>query len=153
MLYNPQENPTDTISPIYNEQKNNTQHFWREELLKTGIRGKNKQKIKFRTIETHPTTRWIHAIGETEESKSHRVAISFGPEYAPLDQRQVEQGPISEAHKLIPKVNMVIFAAMYFDPEASKNIDKIDWEGVTILKVEMNKDLMTHDLKKKSIIE
>ena len=147
VLYNPQENAINKISPVHDDHKNNSQNFWRNELLKTGIRGKNKQKIRFRTIETHPTTRWIHAVGETEENKPYRVAVSFGPEYAPLDQRQVEQA-ISEAHNIIPKINMVVFAAMYFDPEASKNIDKINWEGVTVLKVEMNKDLMTHDLKK-----
>ena len=43
---------------------------------------------------------------------------------------------------------MVIFAAMQFDPEASKEIDGLDWPNVTILKAEMNKDLLTSDLKK-----
>jgi len=148
-----------SIDALYNEHIENsenkliktsnyqTQQQWRDELAQSGIKGRKSQKIYFNGIETHPTTRWIHAIGETREETPHQVAISFGPEYAPLDQRQVELA-IEEARSIVPKINMVIFAAMHFDPEASKTIDKIKWEGVSILKVEMNKDLLTKDLKK-----
>jgi len=125
----------------------NVQQGWRDELLKAGIRGKNNQKIKFEFLNTHPTTRWIHAIGETKEDSPHHVAVSFGPEHVPLEQRQVSLA-LDEARKIVPKINMIIFAAMHFDPEASKNIDEICWEGVSVLKVEINKDLLTHDLKK-----
>ena len=44
---------------------------------------------------------------------------------------------------------LIIFAAFQFDPEAAKNIDEMNWPGVTALKVQMNTDLMTEDLKKK----
>ncbi len=124
------------------------QQEWRDELLKTGIRGKNNQKIEFMRIESHPATKWLHADAETKENASKRVMISFGPEYAPLEQRQVALA-MEEAQILIPKPKMIIFAAMQFDPEAAKDIDELNWPGVTILKVEMNKDLLTSDLKKK----
>ena len=124
------------------------QQQWRDELLKTGIRGKSGQKIEFSSVETHPATRWLHADAETKEDTPKRVAISFGPEHVPLEQRQVELA-IEEAQTLVPKPTMIIFAAMQFDPEAAKDIDELNWPGITILKAEMNKDLLTKDLKKK----
>ncbi len=124
------------------------QEQWRDELFKTGIRGKGNQKIEFSNVETHPATKWLHADAETKEDEPKRVMISFGPEHAPLEQRQVSLA-IEEAQSLIPQPKMIIFAAMQFDPEAAKDIDELKWPGVTILKVEMNKDLLTNDLKKK----
>ena len=123
------------------------QEQWRDELLKTGIRGKSGQKIEFSRVLSHPATKWLHADAETKED-SKRVMISFGPEHAPLEQRQVALA-IEEAQSLVPKPTIIIFAAMQFDPEAAKDIDELNWPDVTILKVEMNKDLLTLDLKKK----
>jgi len=123
------------------------QQQWRDELLKTGIRGKAGQRIEFTRVESHPATKWIHADAETKESPK-RVVISFGPEHAPLEQRQVALA-IEEAQKLVPQPKMVIFAAMQFDPEAAKDIDELNWPGMAVLKVEMNKDLLTEDLKRK----
>ena len=59
-------------------------------MLKTGIRGKGGQKIEFARVEPLSGTRWIHADAETKEAKPQRVVVSFGPEDAPLEQRQVE---------------------------------------------------------------
>ena len=130
------------------QNKVSTQQEWREALLKSGIRVKGGQKMEFSRVESHPTTKWIHADAETKEEKPKRVMISFGPEYSPLDQRQVALA-IEEAQSLIPKPKIIIFAAMQFDPEAAKEIDELNWPGIIILKAEMNKDLQTHDLKKK----
>ena len=38
---------------------------WRDELLKTGIRGKAGQRISFARLEPLPGTTWLHAEGET----------------------------------------------------------------------------------------
>ena len=135
---------------------------WRDELIKTGIRGKGGQYILFSIVEPLPGTRWLHADAETKPShqednnsqgnstheKPMRAVVSFGLEHAPLDQRQVEMA-IEEAQTLIPKPKLVIFAAFQFDPEAAKDIDETNWPGVTLLKVQMNADLLTEDLKKK----
>lgn len=121
---------------------------WRAELLKTGIRGKGGQYIEFTRIEPLPGTRWLHADGETKEDEPKRVVVSFGPEYAPLEQRQVELA-IEEAQRLVPRPKLIVFAAFQFDPEAAKDIDELKWPGVTLLKVQMNADLLTADLKKK----
>ncbi len=133
------------------------QSEWCGELLRTGIRGKKGQKIGFSRVETLPGTRWLHADADTKSvmagvgdglGPSERVVISFGPEHAPLEQRQVEHA-IEEAHKLVPKPKMIVFAAFQFDPEAAKDIDETEWPGVTLLKAQMNADLLTEDLKKK----
>ncbi|HQF42394.1 MAG TPA: hypothetical protein PK073_05730, partial [Ignavibacteriaceae bacterium] len=70
------------------------------------------------------------------------------PEHSPLEQRQVALA-IEEAQTLVPKPKMIVFAAFQFDPEAAKDIDETKWPGVTLLKVQMNSDLLTDDLKKK----
>jgi adenine-specific DNA-methyltransferase len=75
------------------------------------------------------------------------VVVSFGPEHAPIEQRQVELA-IEEAGKLVPRAKIIIFAAFQFDPEAAKDIDELKWPGVTLLKAQMNADLFTEDLKK-----
>ena len=136
---------------------------WRGELLKCGIRGKHGQKILFSRVEPLPGTRWLQAEAETKPNdlgadtirdpkiiygQPQRVVISFGPEHAPLEQRQVALA-IEEAQKLVPKPNIIVFASFQFDPEASKDIDETNWPGVTLLKVQMNTDLLTDDLKKK----
>jgi adenine-specific DNA-methyltransferase len=92
----------------------------------------------------------IHAIATTKEDSPKRVAISFGPEHAPLEQKQVERA-FEEAHKLHPKPSFVVFAAFQFDPEAAKDIDetKSEFSGFQTLKASMNPDMQTDDLKKK----
>jgi adenine-specific DNA-methyltransferase len=121
---------------------------WRDELLKTGIRGKAGQRVAFSRVEPLPGTRWLHADAESKENKPQRMVVSFGPEHAPLEPRQVELA-IEEAQALVPKPSVIVFAAFQFDPEAAKDIDETKWPGVTLLKAQMNADLLTEDLKKK----
>ena len=120
----------------------------RDELLKSGIRGKGGQRIRFTRVEPLGGTRYLHADAETDGEEPERVVVSFGPEYAPLEQRQVEEA-IQEATTLVPKPKIVAFAAFQFDPEAAKDISEVNWPGVTLLKAQMNTDLLTGDLKKK----
>jgi adenine-specific DNA-methyltransferase len=119
---------------------------WISEMLSAGIRGKNGQVLEFARIEPLGGTKWIHAEAETKDGR--KAVISFGPEYAPLEQRQVELA-IDEAQQLVPKPRLVIFASFQFDPEAAKDIDELKWPGVDALKAQMNTDLLTEDLKKK----
>lgn len=135
---------------------------WRDALMSAGIRGKAGQYIRFARLEPLPGCRWLHADGETKPSAegaesvreggtayaAQRIVVSFAPEHAPLEQRQVEQA-LEEALNLIPKPKLIAFAAFQFDPEAAKDIDETQWAGVTLLKVQMNADLQTDDLKKK----
>jgi len=137
------------------------QNEWRAELLRSGIRGKGGQMIRFSRVEPLSGTRWLHADAETKPNDDgpaklregaakaiQRVVISFGPEHAPLEQRQVESA-LEETRKLVPRPQLIVFAAFQFDPEAAKDIDELNWPGVTTLKAQMNADLLTEDLKKK----
>jgi len=126
------------------------QSDWRDELLKTGIRGKGGQMINFSRVEPLGGTRWLHADAETKGVKPERVVISFGPDYAPLIATQVEMA-WEEARTLHPKPEILVFAAFQFDPEAAKDIDDLTKEktGMTFLTAQMNADLLTDDLKKK----
>ena len=123
---------------------------WRDELLKTGLRGKGGNQINFSRVEPLAGTRWLHADAETKGVKAERVVISFGPEHSLLEQRQVELA-WEEARTLSPKPAMIVFAAFEFDPEAAKDIDALTKEktGMTFLTAQMNADLLTEDLKKK----
>ncbi len=137
------------------------QSDWRDELLKTGIRGKAGQFIRFARLETLPNLRHLHADGESLPNldgaetvkegparSSQRIVVSFGPDHAPLEQRQVNQA-LQEAQTLMPQPRIIVFAAFQFDPEASKDIDETNWPGMTLLKAQMNADLLTEDLKRK----
>ncbi|HEV1994094.1 MAG TPA: DNA methyltransferase [Candidatus Acidoferrum sp.] len=126
------------------------QSDWRDELLKTGLRGKGGQMINFSRVEPLGGTRWLHADAETKGVKPERVVISFGPDYAPLVTTQVEMA-WEEARTLHPKPEILVFAAFQFDPEAAKDIDDLTKEktGMTFLTAQMNADLLTDDLKKK----
>jgi adenine-specific DNA-methyltransferase len=123
---------------------------WRDELLKTGLRGKGGHHIDFSRVEPLAGTRWLHADAETKGTKPERVVISFGPEHSLLDPRQVESA-WQEARTLIPRPAMIVFAAFEFDPQAAKEIDELTKEktGMTFLSAQMNADMLTEDLKKK----
>ena len=148
------------------------QSEWRDELLRAGVRGKNGQMMKFSRVEPLSATRWLHAEAETRPSEAgseddggsdavqdgvqdaaaaynpQHLVVSFGPQHAPLEQRQVELA-IEEAQTRVPKPELMVFAAFQFDPEAAKDIDQTNWPGVTLLKAQMNADLLTDDLRKK----
>jgi len=121
------------------------QHGWRDELMRAGIRGKGGQMLRFATLETLPGMPHLHVTGTLADS-GDRVVVSFGPEYAALEQRQVEMA-MREASELFPRPKMIVFAAFTFDPEAAKDIDNT--KGIIALKAQMNTDLLTEDLKKK----
>ena len=124
------------------------QSQWRDELLKAGVRAKGGEKLEFSRVETMSGTRWIQCEAETKEDKPQKVFIVFGPEHAPLEQRMVENA-WQEARPFKPDI--LLFCAFQFDDEAAKDIDELKPEiaGMQLLKVQMNADLFTDDLKKK----
>ena len=126
------------------------QHLLRDELFKTGIRGRGGQVLRFAELESLASgegSRYLHCTGTLADT-GERVVVSFGPQYALLEQRQVALA-LNDAEKLRPKPRFIVFAAFEFDPEAAKDIDETNWPGVTLLKAKMNADLLTEDLKKK----
>ena len=138
--------PDEADTSIARTGESGRQHQWRDELLKAGIRGKAGQMLKFADLEALPSDndiRNLHAVGHLDSGE--RVVVSFGPEHAALEQRQVANA-FNEAGNLFPLPKMVVFCAFTFDPEAAKDIDCM--KGITALKAQMNTDLLTEDLKK-----
>ena len=138
-----QHEEADTSVARSGETSRQTQ--WRDELIRTGIRAKGGAMLKFTDLEAIPGVRHLHASGALDTGE--RVVVSFGPEHAALEQKQVERA-IEDAQTLVPKPKFVVFCAFTFDPEAAKDIDELNWPGVTLLKAQMNTDLLTEDLKK-----
>lgn len=134
-------------STVARSGETSRQSLWRDELLKTGVRGKGGNMMKFAEFEVIPGTKFLHASGSVADT-GERVVVSFGPEHAALEQRQVEEA-MNEAYTLMPKPKFLLFCAFTFDPEAAKDIDEMNVTGMTFLKVQMNTDLLTEDLKKK----
>lgn len=143
------EQPKEADVTIARSGESSRQHQWRDELLKTGIRGKGGDIMKFSELETLPDSPYLHVTGSLADS-GDRVVVSFGPEHAALEQRQVDLA-LHDAEKLRPAPKYVVFASFEFDPEAAKDIDETKWPGVTLLKVKMNADLLTEDLKKSRV--
>jgi adenine-specific DNA-methyltransferase len=133
------------------DEENNRQSEWIDELKATGILASGGKKLEFGVLEPMKATQWLSAKGEIQDTKntSKSAVVCFGPDFGPLEQRQVE-GAFIEARKLKEKPDFIIFAAFHFDPEAAKDIDeaqKYD-DSIQILKVQMSADLLTADLRK-----
>ena len=135
--------PNEADASIARTGESGRQHQWRDELLKAGIRGKGGQMLRFADLEPLADSPNLHASGHLDGGE--RVVVSFGPEHAALEQRQVSNA-LNEAGNLFPLPKMIVFCAFAFDPEAAKDIDAI--KGITALKAQMNTDLLTEDLKK-----
>jgi adenine-specific DNA-methyltransferase len=145
----PLEDAEDGPAPFFHENAAKKQGDWMQELQATGILGRGGEKIQFSRVEALEGTQFLHGSAETKEKEPRYAVICFAGETSPLDTRMVNQA-MNEAEKIRPKPAYIIFAAFQFDPAAANLIEDTKWPGVTLLKVQMNTDLMTADLKKKS---
>lgn len=139
--------PLDDVSD-WDEDSTAKQTSWRDQLLATGIMGRGGSRLEFSRVEPLSGTKFLQAEAETKEDTPRRAVICFAGETKPMDSRMVSMA-LDEVETLRPAPKLVIFAAFQFDPEAAKDIDELNWPGLTILKAQMNTDLMTDDLKKK----
>lgn len=145
--------PAPVVKPLDDVLQNDDdisakQTDWRDQLLATGILGRGGARLEFSRVEPLSGTRYLQAEAETKENTPRRAVICFAGETKPLDSRMVALA-LDEAENLRPAPKLIVFAAFQFDPEAAKDIDSTNWPGVTLLKAQMNTDLMTEDLKKK----
>lgn len=139
--------PLDDVSD-WDEDSTAKQTSWRDQLLATGIVGRGGSRLEFSRVEPLSGTKFLQAEAETKEDVPRRAVICFAGETKPMDSRMVSMA-LDEVETLRPAPKLIIFAAFQFDPEAAKDIDELNWPGLTILKAQMNTDLMTEDLKKK----
>jgi adenine-specific DNA-methyltransferase len=135
-------NPTNLVSEKLND--------YLDSIRTSGIRSYNNEGITFNSVEVAEGFAEIHAFGNIDSNGEYKkCAIVFGPDYAPMEQTQVER-TLEEVRSMSEKPNMVVFCSYAFDPEASKDIDNIKISDLQILKAQMNTDLLTKDLKKKA---
>lgn len=133
---------------------------WKSELLSTGIRMRGaKNVLRFERLDPMPAMTWVQAEGTTREPMAvksarqdpHKVFVVFGPDHAPITV-DVVNGALDETVAATRTGNspaMLVFCAFQFDPEAARIIDewKTETHGFVVLKVQMNADLLTEDLK------
>jgi len=119
------------------------------EISSTGILTILGKKINFINIEKTKGYKFIHAYGQIEYENSNKEAfLSFGPNYGPLEQTQVENA-VYELRENKNNNCLLIFCAFHFDPEASKDIDNLSEKNIKFLKAQMSVDMLTEDLRKK----
>ena len=145
--------PAPVVKPLddigdWDEDATAKQTDWRDQLLATGILGRGGSRLEFSRVEPLAGTKFLQAEAETKEDTPRRAVICFAGETKPMDSRMVSMA-LDEVENLRPTPKLIIFAAFQFDPEAAKDIDELNWPGLTALKAQMNTDLMTEDLKKK----
>jgi adenine-specific DNA-methyltransferase len=145
----PLEDAGNGPAPFFHENAAKKQADWMQELKAAGILGRGGERIQFSRVEVLEGAKFLHASAETREKEPRHAVICFAGETRPLDTRMVNQA-MNEAEKIRPKPAYIVFAAFQFDPAAANLIEDTKWPGVTLLKVQMNTDLMTADLKKKS---
>ncbi|MBT4609880.1 MAG: site-specific DNA-methyltransferase, partial [Gemmatimonadetes bacterium] len=78
--------PVEADASIARGGETSRQSLWRNELMKTGLRGKGGQMMRVAELEAIPGLKHLHASGSLSES-GERVVVSFGPEHAALEQR------------------------------------------------------------------
>ena len=117
---------------------------WLEQMRRSGVRTVRNGKIRFEELAEHAGGQWIHAAGVLEDGKV--CVVVFGSPYAPLSGFQVEQA-IEEAQSLVPRPEIVLFAAFGFDSAASELLGRKKWPGVDLVRTLIDADLLVTDLK------
>ena len=138
--------PVDELSVV---DEDHTAKFsdWMEQLKVTGILGRNGSRIEFTSVEPIQGTTFLQAVAETKGDNPVKAVVAFCPETKVMDGRLVSCA-IEEAANMIPRPKMVICAAFQFGPYVGNVIESTMIPDMTILKAQMNTDLMTEDLKK-----
>jgi len=120
-----------------------------DNLRKAGVQNtKKNERLVFDPINSHPG-QWIQASGlyKDAEGKSHRVAVSIGPEHGTVGPQQVKSAALEAVKGLGHDV--LVVCGFAFDPhvsEEAKNYGKL-----TVLPTRMNPDLtMGEELLKKT---
>ena len=144
--------PSQAVLSVGQEQNFSFKYEWLEEARKSGIKGKKgiATDMQFARLEKLPGFKYLHAEGETTNPR--KILISFGPEHAPMDKRHVELA-LKEMESRKEKVDILAFVSFHFDPSASRLIDEYQLKHTKAIQIQMNMDLQSADLKKKTSSE
>ena len=128
------------LSPYEGEH----QADWREQLLHTGIRGKNGERLTFSRIEAMTGTRWLNAKAFLTDGRT--ALVCFADTSALMDSKRVSFAIDELKYQVRP--DLLIFAAFQFNPESQDLIANMNLPDVKCLQVKMNDDIVTKDLRK-----
>ena len=123
------------------------QALWRAQFEKMGVRLEGGRRLEVENVRLFSSgAADLHATFTTREEKPRNGFVSFAPEYSPLGVHQVRRA-LDDMEKQRPRRSLMVFAAFEFDPEAARTLDETEWEGVAVLKAQMNPDMQTDDLR------
>ena len=120
-----------------------------ENLRKAGVQNTHKkERLTFDRLDPYAGV-WLHAAGEYTDAdgKSHRVAVSIGPEHGTVGPQQVKEAA-KEAVQGIG-YDLLTVCGFAFDPHVAEEVKR--YGKLTVLPTKMNPDLaMGDELLKKT---
>ncbi len=120
-----------------------------DNLRKAGVQNtKKKERLVFDRLDPHPGT-WIQATGSYADAdgKTHRIAVSIGPEHGTVGPQQVRNAALEAVKGLGHDV--LVVCGFAFDPHVSEEAK--NYGRLTVLPTRMNPDLtMGEELLKKT---
>ena len=122
--------PKEADVAIARSGETSRQRQWRDELLKTGIRGKGGQMLEFAELETLPGTALSARLRHAADT-GERVVVSFGPEHAALEQRQVELALREAEQTLCPAPEDDRVLRLRLRSRSGQGHRRGQWPGVT----------------------
>jgi len=117
-----------------------------EMLQKDGITFLGGRKMMLAGLRLISSAGFLHAEGEAAQNdESIRVAVSFGPRYAPITARQVDEA-IRSSYRL--GFDALVLAGFAFDPEAQATIQKNPIPRLKVHMAHISPDVIVGDLLK-----
>ena len=114
-----------------------------DNLRKAGVQNTRKaERLTFDRLDPYAGA-WLHASGEytDAEGKTHRVAISIGPEHGTVGPHQVKEA----AKEAVQGVgfDMLVVCGFAFDPHVAEEVKR--YGKLTVLPAKINPDLVMGD--------
>ena len=137
------ENQDGTVSEQEGRKQQDFATMILDNLRKAGVQNTRKaERLTFDRLDSYAGT-WLHAAGEytDAEGKTHRVAISIGPEHGTVGPHQVKEA----AKEAVQGVgfDMLIVCGFAFDPHVAEEVKR--YGKLTVLPAKMNPDLVMGD--------
>ena len=137
------ENQDGTVSEQEGRKQQDFATMILDNLRKAGVQNTRKvERLTFDRLDPYAGA-WLHAAGEytDAEGKTHRVAISIGPEHGTVGPHQVKEA----AKEAVQGVgfDMLIVCGFAFDPHVAEEVKR--YGKLTVLPAKMNPDLVMGD--------
>ena len=143
------ENQDGTVSEQEGRKQQDFATMILDNLRKAGVQNTSKaERLTFDRLDPYAGA-WLHAAGEYTdvEGKTHRVAISIGPEHSTVGPHQVKEA--AKEAVLGVGFDMLVVCGFAFDPHVAEEVKR--YGKLTVLPAKMNPDLaMGDELLKKT---